>query len=33
VDAIYDDELNIVLDVDGEEGSVIYLTVVGHPAR
>lgn len=31
VGAIFDDELNNVLGVDGIEESAIYLTVVGHP--
>ncbi len=29
--AFYDDEVNVVLDVDGEEESVIYMTVAGWP--
>ncbi len=29
--ALYDEEVNAVLDVDGVEESILYLTVVGHP--
>ena len=29
--ALYDDEANALLDVDGEEESTIYMTVVGGP--
>lgn len=29
--ALYDDEVNRLLDIDGEEESVIYMSVVGHP--
>jgi len=29
--ALYDDEVNDLLGVDGIEESAIYLTVVGHP--
>lgn len=31
IGALYDEEVNSLLDVDGEEESVIYMTVVGHP--
>ncbi len=31
VGAFFDDEINSILDLDGEEESVIYLTVAGHP--
>ncbi len=31
IGALFDDELNKVLDVDGTEESAIYITVVGHP--
>ncbi len=31
VAAFFDDELNALLDVDGEEESALYLTVVGRP--
>lgn len=30
--ALYDDEINGLIGVDGTEESVIYMTVVGHPA-
>jgi SagB-type dehydrogenase family enzyme len=30
--ALYDDEINSIIDVDGEKESVVYLTAVGHPA-
>jgi SagB-type dehydrogenase family enzyme len=30
--ALYDDEVNRILDVDGTEESAIYMTVVGYPA-
>jgi SagB-type dehydrogenase family enzyme len=33
IGAIYDDELNKLLDIDGEEESVIYLSTVAHPQR
>lgn len=29
--ALYDEEVNAVIDIDGEEESILYLTVVGHP--
>ncbi len=29
--ALYDDEVNALLNVDGEEESILYLSVVGHP--
>ncbi len=29
--ALYDEEVNSLIDVDGEEESVLYMTVVGHP--
>ncbi|MDI6796887.1 MAG: SagB/ThcOx family dehydrogenase [Desulfatibacillaceae bacterium] len=32
IGAIYDDEANAILDLDGKEESVIYMTVCGHPA-
>jgi SagB-type dehydrogenase family enzyme len=32
IGALLDDEVNEVIDVDGIEESVIYMTVVGHPA-
>jgi len=31
IGALYDDEVNAVIDVDGTEESVIYMSVVGHP--
>jgi SagB-type dehydrogenase family enzyme len=31
VGAFFDDEINSILDLDGEDESVIYLTVAGHP--
>lgn len=31
IGALYDEEINSLLDVDGEEESVLYLTVVGYP--
>ena len=31
VAALYDEEVNVLLGVDGEEESIIYMTVVGHP--
>ena len=31
IGALYDDELNSLLDIDGEEESVLYITVVGRP--
>jgi len=31
IGALYDDEVNSLLDIDGEEESVIYMTVVGRP--
>lgn len=31
IGALFDDEVNKILEVDGTEESVIYLTVVGHP--
>lgn len=31
IGALYDEEVNSLLDVDGEEESVVYMTVVGHP--
>ncbi len=30
IGALYDDEVNSLIDVDGEEESVVYMTVVGH---
>ncbi|MHA2208451.1 MAG: SagB/ThcOx family dehydrogenase [Candidatus Thorarchaeota archaeon] len=33
IGAIYDDELNHLLDIDGEEESVIYLSTVARPQR
>jgi SagB-type dehydrogenase family enzyme len=32
VAALYDDEVNAILGVDGREESILYLTAVGHPA-
>lgn len=29
--ALYDDEVNSLLEVDGEKESVLYMTIVGHP--
>jgi SagB-type dehydrogenase family enzyme len=29
--ALYDDEVNFLLDIDGEQESVIYMSVVGKP--
>lgn len=29
--ALYDEEVNRLLDIDGEEESVLYMSVVGHP--
>ncbi len=29
--ALYDEEVNALLDIDGEEESVLYMSVVGHP--
>jgi SagB-type dehydrogenase family enzyme len=29
--ALYDDEVNALLDIDGTEESVLYMSVVGHP--
>jgi len=31
VAALYDDEVNIILGVDGKEESIVYMTAVGHP--
>lgn len=31
IGALFDDEVNAIIDVDGAEESVIYMTVVGHP--
>jgi len=31
IGALYDDEINSILDIDGEQESVLYLTAVGHP--
>jgi SagB-type dehydrogenase family enzyme len=31
VGALYDDEVNSIIEVDGERESVLYLTIVGHP--
>jgi len=31
IGALLDDEVNTIIDVDGSEESVIYMTVVGHP--
>ena len=31
IGALLDDEVNAIIDVDGAEESVIYMTVVGHP--
>ena len=31
IGAFFDEEVNALLDVDGEEESVLYMTVVGHP--
>jgi SagB-type dehydrogenase family enzyme len=31
IGALYDDELNRVLNVDGTEESAIYMSIVGHP--
>jgi SagB-type dehydrogenase family enzyme len=31
IGAIYDDEVNEIVDVDGQEESTIYLSAVGHP--
>jgi SagB-type dehydrogenase family enzyme len=33
IGAIYDDEMNALLELDGVEESVIYMSSVGHPAR
>lgn len=33
VGALFDDDVNQILDVDGVEESVIYMSVVGHPAE
>ena len=32
IGALFDDEVNAVVGVDGTEESVVYMTVVGHPA-
>lgn len=32
IGALFDDEVNEIVGVDGEDESVIYMTVVGHPA-
>ncbi|MBU7009240.1 MAG: SagB/ThcOx family dehydrogenase, partial [Theionarchaea archaeon] len=32
IGALFDDEVNAILDVDGSEESALYMTVVGHPA-
>ncbi len=29
--ALYDDEVNALIEVDGKEESVLYMTVIGHP--
>ncbi len=31
IGALFDDEVNAIIDIDGDEESVIYMTVVGHP--
>lgn len=31
VGALYDDEVNSIIEVDGERESVLYMTIVGHP--
>jgi len=31
IGALLDDEVNAIIDVDGSEESIIYMTVVGHP--
>jgi len=31
IGALYDEEVNSLLDVDEEEESIVYMTVVGHP--
>lgn len=31
IGALYDDEVNSLIDVDGEEESVLYMSAVGHP--
>lgn len=31
IGALYDDEVNSIIEVDGERESVLYLTIVGHP--
>lgn len=31
IGALYDDKVNMILDVDGTKESVIYMSVVGHP--
>ncbi len=31
IGALYDDEVNLLLEIDGKEESVLYMSVVGHP--
>ena len=31
--ALYDDEVNTLLDIDGKQESVLYMSVVGRPLR
>jgi len=33
IGALYDDEVNELIDVDGTKESVIYMSVVGYPAE
>lgn len=31
IGALYDDEVNSILDVDGDKESILYMTAIGHP--
>jgi SagB-type dehydrogenase family enzyme len=31
IGALYDDEVNALVDIDGEEESILYMSTVGHP--
>lgn len=31
IGALYDDEVNELVDIDGEEESILYMSTVGHP--
>jgi nitroreductase len=31
IGALYDDEVNELVDIDGEDESILYMSTVGHP--